>query len=203
MATNSPKYRDYFITINKGAKCYDKALEITKDLNYKLFAFIKHDKDITIDENTGEEKPKTEHYHLVVELKNPISFTSMQNKFEGAHIVNPRYKKSAYQYLIHNSPLSKGEKYEYDLKEIITNDLNAVKYIIETETSELFQQNKFLYYIAEGTRTSYQFVKRFGLDAYRQYWKPYSEMLAQLDVDEEMQKDLNKLYLDNDELLPF
>ena len=203
MATNSPKYRDFFITINKGAECYEDALEIVKELNYKLYALILHDKDTIVDED-GTLKPKSEHKHLMFELKNPVSFNKMQERFKGAHIIVPKYKKSAYQYLVHNSPNSKGEKYQYSLDEIITNDKQQIEYIIETEDSELFRQNKFLVYIAEGTRTAYQFVKRFGLDAYKQYWKPYEDMLRNLDSDEEMQRDLQALInkIDDDDL-PF
>lgn len=203
MATNSPKYRDFFITINKGAECYEDALEIVKELNYKLYALILHDKDTLIDED-GTLTPKKEHKHLMFELKNPVSFNKMQERFKGAHIIVPKYKKSAYQYLVHNSPNSKGEKYQYSLDEIITNDKQQIEYIIETEDSELFRQNKFLVYIAEGTRTAYQFVKRFGLDAYKQYWKPYEDMLRNLESDEEMQRDLQALInkIDDDDL-PF
>lgn len=203
MATNSPKYRDFFITINKGAECYEDALEIVKELNYKLYALILHDKDTIIDED-GTLKQKSEHKHLMFELKNPVSFNKMQERFKGAHIIVPKYKKSAYQYLVHNSPNSKGEKYQYSLDEIITNDKQQIEYIIETEDSELFRQNKFLVYIAEGTRTAYQFVKRFGLDAYKQYWKPYEDMLRNLESDEEMQRDLQALInkIDDDDL-PF
>lgn len=189
---NSPKYRDYFLTINEGAECYNEALDIVKELNFKLYAFIVHDKDKVIDEN-GNEQPKQVHKHIMMELKNPVSFNAMQNRFKGAHIVVPKYKKSAYQYLVHNSPNSRGVKYQYDTTEIISNDLPSVEYIIETETSETFQQNRFLTYIVEGVVTAYQFVKRFGLDAYKQYWSPYSQMLHQMDIDPEMQADIIRL----------
>ena len=89
MASNSPKFRDYFVTINEGAKSYEEALEIVKNLNVKLYAAIYHDKDILreVDENGAiTEKPKRKHLHIVMELKNPISFNSIQKKFEGAHI---------------------------------------------------------------------------------------------------------------------
>lgn len=200
---NSPKYRDFFITLNEDAESYENALEIVKELNFKVYALITHDKDIIVKED-GTTEPKRIHKHLMLELNNPISFASMQKKFKGAHIDIPRYKKSAYQYLIHNSPRSKGTKYQYDTSDIITNDLALVKYTIETETSEVFIQNKFLHYIAEGVRTPYQFVKRFGLDAYKQYWKPFSDMLSQLDTDAEMRHDLD-LLLDStlDDDLPF
>ena len=200
---NSPKYRDFFITINKDAESYENALEIVKELNFKVYALIVHDKDVIVNED-GTTEPKATHKHIMLELNNPVSFNAMQKRFKGAHLDIPKYKKSAYQYLIHNSPRSKGTKYQYDLTEIISNDLSLVKYTIETETSEVFIQNKFLHYIAEGVRTSYQFVKRFGLDAYKQYWKPYTDMLAQLDIDEEMKHDL-KLIIDSkwDDDLPF
>ena len=205
MPSNSPRSRDYFITINQGAKSYDEALEIVKSLNTKLYAAIYHDKDILQEKDENgviTEKPKKKHLHIVLELKNPTSFNSIQNKFEGAHIETPRYKKSAYQYLIHNSPRSK-EKYQYSPDEIISNDLKAVKFYIESEDYEIFKENMWLRYMAEGTRTSYQFTKRFGLNVYRQYWKPYSDMLKELNVDEEMQHDLEALEKALEDELPF
>lgn len=202
MANNSPKYRDFFITINKGAECYDEVLEIIGELNIKLYALITHDKDVLISED-GTTKPKQEHKHIMLELKNPVSFAKMQERFKHAHIEIPKYKKSAYQYLIHNSPNSKGEKYQYSLDEIITNDFLQVEYIVKTEESELFKQNQFLIYIAEGTTTQYRFVKRFGLDAYRQYWKTYEDMIRNLEFDQEMQEDLKQIKQQIDEELPF
>lgn len=206
MGTNSPKYRDYFITINQGAPCYENALEIVKEQNFKLYALIVHDKDILItqDEETGEYKqePKKTHKHIVLEVKNPVSFQAMQNRFEGAHIETIRYKKSAYQYLVHNS-LSSKEKYQYDANEIISNDLNAVKFAIQTENFEPFKENMWLRYMAEGTRTPYQFTKRFGLNVYKQYWKPYSDMLSNLNDDKEMQADFEEIERQIEDELPF
>lgn len=206
-SSNSPKNRDYFITINEGAESFNDITERIGTLNFQLYAYIMHDKDVLTVENeqTGEieQTPKKRHYHLMVELKNPISFKSMQDKFPGAHIETPKYKKSAYQYLLHNSPNSK-EKYQYELTEIITNSLEQVKFIIESETYELFYENQFLRYIAQGTKTSYQFAKRFGLNAYKQYWGPYSAMLSELSTDREMQEDLEREKLAiMEEELPF
>ena len=206
MPSNSPKNRDYFITANEGAECYKDFEERIKELNYNLYAWIIHDKDKISQNNneTGEieELPKRTHKHAVIELKNPISFNSIQKKFPGAHIEVPRYKKSAYQYLIHNSPNSK-EKYQYTLNEVISNNIAQVKQIIESETFELFYENQFLRYIAQGVRTSYSFAKRFGLNAYRQYWKPYSEMLEALKYDKQMQNDLEEMQQILENELPF
>lgn len=206
MGTNSPKFRDYFITINKGAPCYEDALEIVKETNYKLFGLIVHDKDVLIeqDETTGEMKqtPKAVHKHIVLEVKNPVSFEAMKNRFQGAHIETIKFKKSAYQYLVHNSPKSK-EKYQYTTDEIISNDLQAVKFAIETEDFEVFKENNWLRYIAEGTRTAYQFTKRFGLNVYKQYWKAYADMLENLNTDEEMQADYRDMLKTIEDEAPF
>lgn len=203
----SPKNRDYFITINKESEAFGDVEERVKALNSKIYAIILHDKDIlsVLNNETGvvEETPKREHYHVMVELKNPISFESMRNKFPGAHIEVPKYKKSAYQYLLHNSKYSK-EKYQYDFSEIITNAPIVVKDTIENETMEQFHETQFLLYIVEGTITTYQFVKRFGLSAYKQYWSAYQDMIRNLENDEEMQRDYNKLKMDLDlRELPF
>lgn len=187
---NSPKYRDYFITINEGAECYESALEIVKELNTTLWAFIVHDKDMLVGED-GEMTRKKTHCHIVIECKNPVSFEAMRRRFLGAHIETIKYKKSAYQYLIHNSPLSH-EKYQYSLDEIISPNLEAVKNTIESETFELFKENQWLRYIAQGVRTPYQFVKRFGLNAFKQYGSVFADMLGQLKNDREMQEDLKK-----------
>lgn len=183
MGTNSPKNRDYFITINESAKCYDSALDIIKDLNVSLYAFIVHDKDIDEDGNL-----KAIHKHIVLELKNAITFNSIRNKFEGAHIELINQKKSAYQYLLHQSPRSK-EKYQYTLDSIITNDVEHLKYIIESENLEQFIESRFLEYISEGINTRYAFVKRFGLTAYKNYWRAYSEMLDELRHNTDTQDD--------------
>lgn len=187
MGTNSPKFRDFFITINKGAECYDKALDIVKDLNVSLYAYILHDSDINEDGLIKET-----HKHITLELKNAITFNSIRNKFVGAHIEVPNQKKSAYQYLLHQSPNSK-EKYQYTLDKIITNDIEQLKYIIESEQSEAFIESKFLSYVAQGTTTRYRFVKRFGLSAYDRHWRAYFELMEEMKHDEEMQNDFMEL----------
>lgn len=186
MATN--KTRDYFITINQGAESYEDALEIVRSLNFALYAYIVHDSDTNADGTI-----KKVHKHIMIELKNPITFSSMQKKFPGAHIEIPRYKKNAYQYLLHESPNSLGVKYSYPFENIISNSPEAVKAIIETETSELFIETQYLRYIAEGINTPYRFVQRFGLNAFKQYWNVYSYMLEQSGKDEEMKEQLKKV----------
>lgn len=205
MATNSPKNRDYFITINESAECYNDAFTIVKETNFAFYAGIYHDKDTKIlDDGTIETKAK--HLHIMLELQNPVSFESIRKRFAGAHIEVPKYKRSAYQYLLHSSPNS-GEKYQYALEEIITNSMPSLKAILESETFEVFKENQFLRYMAEGIRSPYQFTKRFGLNAYKQYWKAYADMLHELANDDEMKRDLDeeiaRIEEDFDNKLPF
>lgn len=202
MASNSPRNREYFITINKGCECYDHIQEIIDTLKYKIYAYITHDKDYILNEN-GDMELKKEHKHLMIELENALTFNSIQNKFKGAHIEVPKYKKSAYQYLIHNRPNAR-DKYQYDFTDIITSSPKELKDIIESEDCELFRETMFLEYIADGTITQYQFVKRFGLNAYKQYWSVYNVMIEQLNTDKEMIEDFNKILEERKENeLPF
>lgn len=197
MKNETSKSRCFFITANESAECYASMLEAIKDCNYTLYALIKHDKDVNEDGTF-----KKEHYHAMVELANPVSFLSMQKRFKGAHIEIPNFKKSAYQYLVHNSPKSK-TKYQYSLDEIVTNSKESIKSIIESEEIEPFIENNFLRYIAQGCDTQYRFVKRFGFEQYYKYWKTYYQMILELKVDREMQEDFQKVDNALNEEMPF
>lgn len=178
MSANSPRAREYLITINQGAKCYDEVEEIIKNkCNYSIYALITHDKDESIDDN-GETHIKQAHKHAVVELKNAVSFNSMQSRFEGAHIEPMKYRKSAYQYLIHNTPNSK-EKYRYSLDDIITNNRDEIEVIINSEWLEPFVDSLIPKYIAQGTTTLYGFFKRFGNEVYNKYRFIYFDLVNQ------------------------
>lgn len=88
---SSPKYRDYFITINKSAECYEEIEQIIQTCNYKLYGLITHDKDYKVENDNLI--PKETHKHLMIELKNPVSFDSMKNKFKGHTLKYQSIKK--------------------------------------------------------------------------------------------------------------
>lgn len=206
MSITSPKYRNYFITINQGAESYENALEIVKDLNTSLYALIVHDKDEELDDE-GVFIPKKVHKHLCVELRNAITFQSMQKKFVGAHIEVMKYRKASYQYLVHNRPNAK-EKYQYDTSAIISNNLDSVKDIINAEEgAREFSEYDFIRYIAEGITTAFQFAKIFGLRVYKEYWRAYWEMISLSEHDIEMIKAINDMRKtimeEQEEELPF
>ena len=79
--------RIWALTINESAKCYsiiDDQLNkvVGKDDKY---AYIEHDKDTSIDEETGESTQKKKHIHLLISFKNPRAFNSILKTFESTY----------------------------------------------------------------------------------------------------------------------
>lgn len=100
--------RKWFITINKGASCFDEIDLIINNLSRCKFAYILHDCD-------NEEQL---HYHIILNFDNARSFESVQNTFEGAHVDYIKYFNITCQYLIHKNDL---DKFQYDSKNIVSN----------------------------------------------------------------------------------
>lgn len=187
MSEKSDRSRLFFLTAHKNAPCFEHMEEILKDGKFELYALILHDKDI---EEDGTITPP--HWHAVLECPNARTFNAIRKQFEGAHIVIPDYKKSTYQYLLHNSPNSK-EKYQYDFEKIISNSPESVKAIIESEEYEPFQVNRVNEYIVEGTTTAFRFNNRFGFDQYCKYWKNFYLYYKEVINDTEAQSALDEI----------
>lgn len=100
--------RKWFITINKGASCFDEIDLIVNDLERCKFAYILHNQD-------NEEQP---HYHLILSFDNARSFESVQKSFEGAHVENIKYFHMTCQYLIHKND---SNKFQYDITNVVSN----------------------------------------------------------------------------------
>lgn len=88
----STKKRDYFITINVGAKCYQDGNATYENMKEYLYAIFDNIVYACWDEEVGDNG--NVHLHLFTSFRYPISFGSMIKKFEGAHI-EPK-KGSAY-----------------------------------------------------------------------------------------------------------
>lgn len=198
---NSPKYRDYFITANQGAECYEKLQDIILSLKYERYAWIIHDKDFEVLED-GTLRPKKTHKHLCLELTNPLSFNSIQKKFAGAHIEAMKLKQASYQYLIHNRPNAK-EKYQYSLDEIITNDPNGLKALMEREIKEVFNPDRVFFYMARGIYTSIQFLNVFGYETWKREWKDYDRLARDARADTEGQELIKQAFDTLNDELPF
>lgn len=100
------RFRKYFITINKGAKCFDSFVDSLGMC--EKYAYIFHDKD-------NEEQP---HYHLVISYKNQKSFETVRKEFEGSHIEKCESWTSCLRYLTHKDNT---EKYQYEDSDIVSN----------------------------------------------------------------------------------
>lgn len=195
-----PRYRNYFITIHKSADCFNNVYDIIDSMNYKIYACILHDKDINLD--NGDIIPP--HYHIVLELHNGITFNSCREHFKGAHIkLIDSNINVCYQYLLHNS-IHSLEKYNYDIDQIVSNDIESVKLAITNECGlRVFRESDFLRYIAEGIVDRYSFVKAFGLKVYKSYYKQYADMIHESLLNPIMKEDLKKVEEEILKDLPF
>ena len=151
------RVRSYFLTINKGAECFNNLADlVAKRIGVNdYFAYILHDKDA---KETGEIVEP--HYHLLLVFKNARSFESIQRTFIGAHIEETLNIVSAVNYLIHNG---KPNKYNYEKSAIVTNSRSWLKSKFQVVKREEFIEDKLPYYIlVEGCDTYLRLCMRFG-----------------------------------------
>lgn len=86
------KKRDFFLTINEKAECYQNGLATYENMAEYLNSIFSAINYACWDEEIGDNGNL--HLHLFISLENPVSFSSMVKKFRGAHI-QPK-KGSAY-----------------------------------------------------------------------------------------------------------
>ena len=149
--------RSYFLTINKGAECFDNLADlVTKTIGVNdNFAYILHDKDT---KDTGEIVEP--HYHLLLVFKNPRSFEAIQRVFTGAHIEETLNIVSAVNYLIHNG---KPNKYSYEKSAIVTNSRSWLESKFQVVKREEFIEDKLPFYVlCEGCDSFLRQARRFG-----------------------------------------
>lgn len=200
------RFRNWFIEINQGAECFEHLLEIVESWHgVTLYALIFHDKDkhlkTSVDTQTGETTQAWEiqpkHAHLCLELKNACTFSAIQKKLPGAHIDVMEARKSAYLYLTHESPNSKGIKYQYAFEEIISNNIEEVKRLVtQCDQFEPFHEEDAMLYIAQGTTNYYYFVKRFGLSQAGKWWRSYMLLIEASHQVAEAQQEIEALQMD-------
>ena len=109
---------------------------IIRGLGCDTYAYITHDKDINPD--TGELKKP--HYHVYLEWENAHHFSVVAKAFNIAenNIEKCKSKKGAIRYLLH---MDEGEeKYKYDTRDIISNNINLNKYFGDTNECIKAQQ---------------------------------------------------------------
>lgn len=159
---NTTRARKWAITVQKNAPAFENLQErLSKIIGVKdKYAYILHDKDTTVNEDTGEEIKKQEHYHLLLDFKNPRGFSSIQRVLEGCHIEKTINVSAFANYLIHNG---KPDKYHYDISEVTSNQIDWFKSLLQEFERETYFEDKLPYYIlVEGYDNYLKLCLRFG-----------------------------------------
>ena len=116
-----------------------------------FYAFIKHDKDV-YENGVNKGEIKKPHYHCMIEYNNPnydtLSggsaklklLTTLRDNIYNCLFINPiRSERTFIRYFVHKD---NKEKYQYDVNEIITNDIERVN-ICFLEKTKKEKDNNF------------------------------------------------------------
>lgn len=186
------KTRNWFITINRQAECFDTFVEKIKGFEKAQYSYILHDKD-------AADQP---HYHLCILFENGRTFETMQKHFPGAHIEIMESKYKSFRYLLH---LDDVDKYQYDIVDVVERGNNVSYYSTHDEYIKLDTES-VLENISNGTiRTLVDAVKLFGVKQTNVYKNLIKELieLPYLEKDYTSEKEVQRLnvaLLDKEEI---
>lgn len=141
----------------------------SKEDDFKYWAFIKHDSDVDVD---GE--VKREHYHIVVVLNDKLGKNSVMMGFVKELMINPSCVSirkcldvvKSVQYLIHQNDK---DKYQYDLLDIWTNDVNEMMSILMNNVSTYEVDIEYLIKLTESCKSLKQVYMQLGLKRSKEY----------------------------------
>lgn len=160
------KVRNWFLTINQEAECFNEVKTILANYEKAEFSAILHDKD-------NAEQP---HWHVCILFKNARTFETMQNTFKGAHIEVMESKYNCFRYLLH---LDDKDKFQYDIKEVFERGNNTEYYIEHDEYIKLDTES-LIEHIKNGeVRTFYDAVMVFGLKQCTTYRNSINQILEE------------------------
>lgn len=144
------KTRNWFITINKGADCYQNIDSISlKQMPYiKNWYFVIH--------KAGQEQ---EHKHVVFTAKNAIRFGSVKEMFPGANIEVSKDINASVQYLTHKNNV---DKEQYDKSLVLSNNPVQFEKLYNELSKEMFNADNIIQYYEQGCTSFLAFYKRFG-----------------------------------------
>ena len=166
----------FHIVLEKFDKLNNKEISELELNNYlrnndvvQFYAFILHDKDVNV---SGEiERP---HYHIVVVLKNPYSSKTVLNDIVSKLFINRSCVGTRKifdfvlmcQYLIHKNDK---DKYQYDLLDIWSNDVDELFSILYDGTSQYDMDINYLIELVHCSNTLRDVYKTLGLKKSRTY----------------------------------
>ncbi len=144
------KTRNWFITVNKGADCYNKidSTSLNKMPYIKNWYLVIH--------KPGHDN---EHKHVVITTKNAIRFVSVKEMFSGANIEVSKDLNASVQYLTHKNNV---DKEQYDKSSVLTNNPVQFEKLYCESSKELFNADNIVAYYEQGCITFLAFYKRFG-----------------------------------------
>lgn len=160
------KVRNWFLTINQEAECFNEVKTILANYEKAEFSAILHDKD-------NAEQP---HWHVCILFKNARTFETMQNTFKGAHIEVMESKYNCFRYLLH---LDDKDKYQYNISEVFERGNNTEYYIEHDEYIKLDTES-LIEHIKNGeVRSFYDAVMVFGLKQCTVYRNSINQILEE------------------------
>lgn len=136
------------------------------------FALILHDSD-TKEDDDGNIVPKFPHIHIYAELPKIKRLSTIINEISKWLKVDPfavQIEKAvsmegSVQYLIHKNDK---DKYQYPIKEIVTNIDDEELALILARPAQTFNVD-FILYAYENSRNLSEFIKTIGIEKYRLY----------------------------------
>lgn len=154
---------------NKNISERDISNYLSSQDNILFYSFIKHDKDIN---DLGE--LERVHYHLVIKYNNTYSKNTVINDIAKSLMVNRNIISNrigldfilSVQYLIHQN---NKEKYQYDILDIWTNDVNEMFSILYDSVSSYDLDIDYLLELVRDNQSISAIYKILGLKKVKQY----------------------------------
>lgn len=173
---NSYRSKSWHIVLEEYDKLNDK--HITEDdinnylkdeMRFVFYAFIKHDSDVDSSNNKEHN-----HFHIIIICntsysKNTIISSFASGLFINRDIVSVRKMKNvvlSVQYLIH---MNDKEKYQYDLMDVWSNDINELHSIIFESASQYELDIEYLIELVKSCDFITDVYRILGLDKSKKY----------------------------------
>lgn len=181
--------RNWFITINQNAECFDDFKERITCINKLTFAYILHDKDI-------QTEP---HYHCVLKYEDAKTFGMIQKHFKGAHIEPAESMYKCCRYLLH---LDDPDKYQYSTSEVVDTQ-NLFGYYVNHDDHLKLDERTLIENVENGTITNIvDAIMLFGLKQVNLYRNTINEVLHHFtSVKENVYKSIIKSYQEHLKIL--
>lgn len=164
MEDKTIRSRNWFLTINSNSECWGKVQDIVLAEKTNHYAIVEH------------YKSDNPHVHVCIEYQNAKTFTSVLNKFGGAHIELMRHKNMCYQYLIHKND---SDKEPYLIDEVICDNRDYLELMLNSDQFEHLNTENIISDISSGYDSMIQFIQKYGLNQVNLFHNLISKLIAE------------------------